>query len=564
MDLDQSGSFLNRVADWQAAHKPTPPPIPTSGPVYLNGGPLPGYVRSAIDKETSKLASMAPNSGRNHQLNRAAFNLRRFIDNGTVDEQTVYDALYAAAESCGLVAEDGDKQCEASIRSGFKGSQRKVGAKPIPEMPTNVIEVGPDTFIDPPNGALEDLEEDFWHSRKTLSLTYTAALARMTSPWAVLGAVTANILHLVPPSIVLPPLIGGNGSLNWFTAIAAKSGGGKGAAMRVAGKLVDAEILIRGIGSGEGMIECYQRANRIKDPPPPITAVLFSLDEISSLGAMSSRSGQTTLSIIKQGFSGETLGYSYRGRQGETVANHSYRMTIVAAVQPERAGILFDDSGGGTPQRFMWFPGRDRRISGDRPAWPVDDRGRDRVIPLISEHDFAQAAGIIDIPTQVADQICDQHAARNRGDDDALDGHALFCREKFAFALAVMDGRLAMSLEDWRLAGIAAAVSDWWRAKVLAAYRAGRENESRERGALRAVENDERKIIERLTEDEHVARIARWIVNTLDKRGPLTPRELTNKCAHRDRGRLGDALVAARQAGQIVSEEGRWMLQQTK
>ena len=62
----------------------------------------------------------------------------------------------------------------------------------------------------------------------------------MASPWAVLAYTAARALAQVRPGIMLPPLIGGPGSLNWFAAIAAASGGGKGAAIAAARHLVPA------------------------------------------------------------------------------------------------------------------------------------------------------------------------------------------------------------------------------------------------------------------------------------------------------------------------------------
>ena len=47
-----------------------------------------------------------------------------------------------------------------------------------------------------------------------------------------------------------------------------------------------------------------------------------------------------------------------------------------------------------------------------------------------------------------------------------FDSHALFCREKFAYALAVLDGRVDMASEDWELSGVAAAVSAHIRDRV--------------------------------------------------------------------------------------------------
>ncbi|MBV8717682.1 MAG: hypothetical protein JOZ65_21685 [Chloroflexi bacterium] len=66
------------------------------------------------------LASMAPNSGRNVALNKAASALGAWVAADVLDQTEVEDALYGAATSNGLVAEDGQRQCWATIRSGLR------------------------------------------------------------------------------------------------------------------------------------------------------------------------------------------------------------------------------------------------------------------------------------------------------------------------------------------------------------------------------------------------------------------------------------------------------------
>lgn len=413
----------------------------------------------------------------------------------------------------------------------------------------------------PPNEqrTLEELEENFWDARDELRLIYQTALSRMCSPWAVLAICTARILSRVPSSIELPNIIG-PGSLNWFAVISAKSGGGKSAAMAVAERLVGGYVNVRNVGSGEGMIECYQRGeSKGKEAPPEVESVLFSIDEISSLGAMNNRAGQTTMSIIKSGFSGNDLGYSYRGRQSEIVAARSYRMTLVVAVQPELAGVLFDDTGGGTPQRFMWFPGRDKRITADTPEWPTDDRG-ERTLQLPSYDELLEANRIIRIPDVAVREIRETRAASMAGDDNALDSHALFCREKFAYALAMMDSRFVISEDDWKLSFIAGAVSDWCRTKSQEGYQAGKRRQSRDRGALRGIENDERTLVETAVREKHITRISLWIKKTLTDQGPLSRGALNIKVAARDRPRLDSALDEARNMRWITQsdESGKW------
>ena len=72
-----------------------------------------------MDKVIDNLAAMAPNTGRNVALNKAASTLGEWVAAGVLDLAQVEDALYAAAQANGLVAEDGQRQCWATIRSGL-------------------------------------------------------------------------------------------------------------------------------------------------------------------------------------------------------------------------------------------------------------------------------------------------------------------------------------------------------------------------------------------------------------------------------------------------------------
>lgn len=412
-----------------------------------------------------------------------------------------------------------------------------------------------------PSGDLETLEQDFWTAREQHQLIFDAALSRMASPWAVFACCVARALALVPPTIVLPAIIGGVGSLNWFGVIAARSGGGKGAAMTVASRLITDDVNMRPIGSGEGMIECYNRAPAKGDnPPPPVTSVLFSIEEIDALGAINSRSGQTTMSILRQGFSGETLGFSYRGRRGESVSAHTYRMTLIASVQPSRAGTLLDDSGGGTPQRFMWFPGRDRRITADVPGWPTDRVGEMLTLSprLTPAWELMANAGAAEVPPEAAAEIRRARAASMSGDEDALDGHALFCREKLAYALAYLDGRIAVNSEDWRLAGIASAVSDWMRDKSVEAYRMSKVDEFRERGELRGVEAAAADLGKAQEQTDRATRVYNRVVERIRRAGPegISNRDLVRAVSSRDRTLIQPALDFAAAQGVVRQIEG--------
>lgn len=425
--------------------------------------------------------------------------------------------------------------------------------------PDNITEIIPEEITAPPEPTLplEAIEGHFWDSRPSLRLIYTAALSQMCSPWAVLACCAARTLALIPPTVTLPDIIGGPGSLNWFAAIVAKSGGGKGAANAVATRLAPGDVYTRGAGSGEGMVEAYDRKNDIEDH---ITSILFSVDEVDSLASMQARAGQTTMAVIRSGFSGETLGYTYRNRSKEKVEAHTYRMTMVVSVQPERAGGLFSDSAGGTPQRFMWFPGRDKRITADTPAWPTDSLGEPRTLPPIDYKKLPHNG--MQIPAEAEQIIRQARQDSMSGNDNALDGHSLFCREKFAYALALFDGRTTMDSDDWKLSGIAAAVSDWCRLRAQNTLNDTQTVAALERGRLRGVESYEADITRAVMSNDDLKRILTGAVKKLREADNhrMRKRDLTQATAHRDRPKLTDAMMRGVEAGLLVADGAEWVL----
>jgi hypothetical protein len=65
-----------------------------------------------------ELARM-PAGGRNAALNKTAWKLGQWVAAGALYQGEVEDALYAAAETNGLVADDGQRRCWATIPSGL-------------------------------------------------------------------------------------------------------------------------------------------------------------------------------------------------------------------------------------------------------------------------------------------------------------------------------------------------------------------------------------------------------------------------------------------------------------
>jgi hypothetical protein len=392
---------------------------------------------------------------------------------------------------------------------------------------------------------LPGVEEDFWTSRQSLTDIYEGSLARMCSPWGVLVHCVARALAAVPPCITLPPLIGGPGSLNWFGAVVAKSGGGKGGATAVARDLVPYPITVRNLGSGEGLVDAYCCKQDDAHPTGRIESVMFLADEVDTVAVLGNRQGATLISVLRSAFFGETLGFSYRGNNSH-LDEHSYRLTLVVSVQPGRAGWILGDAHGGTPQRFLWFPGSDARVTKTPPEWkyPVLRVPGDDAWPFAMQ---------LTVPEETKELVLTERAKNARGEQDALDGHAVFSREKFALGLALLDGRAEMTSEDWRLSGIAAAVSDHTRRWALQEVRLVAEQEAVERGRQRGIANHAARQSEEQRERENANRVRAWIVAQLTAAGEagMTEGELRKAAPNRDRSVIKALLGGLAQAGYV-------------
>ncbi|MEP6967042.1 MAG: bifunctional DNA primase/polymerase [Pseudomonadota bacterium] len=99
-----------------------PPPLvrPPRPPIRAHSRDrLASYLAAAIDGECREVSRMAPSTGRNLRLFKAAARLGELIGAGLVPEPLVNEALEASAADCGLVREDGRRAVLATIASGL-------------------------------------------------------------------------------------------------------------------------------------------------------------------------------------------------------------------------------------------------------------------------------------------------------------------------------------------------------------------------------------------------------------------------------------------------------------
>jgi hypothetical protein len=503
-----------------------------------------GYARTALEAEVALLAA-AREPGRNAQLNRSAFALGQLVAGGELSEAEVVQRLTQTAKEIGLT----DKEIPNTIRSGLRG-----GAKSPRTAPPRNHSASPPPL--PP-------DDDFWTARAPLGTIRDAARDRLVSPWATLGAVLAHVCSRIGPHVVLPPIVGSIASLNLFVALVGPSGAGKDAALGLARDLLwlDDQVPTHEVGTGQGIDSSYTTQTK-NGPVQFCDAALFTITEIDSLAGHARMQGSTILATLRKVYSGSALGARYADKERRRpVRAHRYRAALVGGVQPARSGVLLNDADGGTPQRWLWLPTNDPGGRGAATEPFRAPRGA-----LWQQFEYLQAYGEVgdDAPVpqrrQVELKVCEtartnivEHRRRRLdaplvGGED-IDGHVLLTRLKVAAVLALFDGRVEVTDEDWHLAGIVMAVSHATRGVCEQALTEQRSRANRARAA------DEIERTE-LVAEHTTQRVAATVLRVLRRRGDWMPRaELRRSLPGRDREHFESAVERLRGAGQIDEEE---------
>lgn len=438
---------------------------------------------------------------------------------------------------------------------------------------------------DDPAEAVID-EEAFWTARPDLEHLRLFARSRKVAPWSMFGVVLARVAAVIPPSVVLPPLVGDYGSLNLFVAIAAKSGKGKGTSEAAGSAAIDTEPEVHKAtpGSGEGINKEYA-FKKGRDQTDLRNSVLFSVAEIDSLAALKTRSASTLMPELRKAWMGEQLGFSYAADEKKIpIREHRYRMTMVVGVQPGRSRTLLEDSDGGTPQRFLWFPTTDPDRPRFRPEdpgrlalprWPggvlqtepegtsverVDaDAGASRVKFSIGTLDLAlkpdpREFQVLDVPQSAVEAIERAQDANLDGDDgNDLDSHANLMQLKVAATMMWLNGRHdKVSEEDWSLAGVVMAVSTKTRAQVVKTLGV----QASEQNLHRARAEGERAVaVTNTVAEAAIGRVAENIRKRLRLDNGQPFGTLRKGLARRDRAHLEDAVLRLQSVGDVVVEE---------
>lgn len=243
-----------------------------------------------------------------------------------------------------------------------------------------------------------------------------------------------------------------------------------------------------------------------------IQPVIFDVPEVDTLTALTKTQGSLLLPTLKSMAMGEQLGQTNATKESSrNVPAHSYRACLSVGVQPGHANVLFGDTTGGTPQRFLWVLVSDPNIEDGDFSDPA---------PLVTDMPIWHP-GVEDVVhityewPEIMPVIRTAHIARNKGEADALDGHALLTRCKVAALLAIMHQRVAVTEWDWGMSGTIMEVSDRTRASLLEQEAELRAAAIRELGKNDALRSEGRDDYQR----EQLDSVKASIVAVLTKRG---------------------------------------------
>lgn len=328
---------------------------------------------------------------------------------------------------------------------------------------------------------LPTLPLSFWEARPVHAHIRTAAHSRLASADLVLHAVLAKIAGMSSHELWFDSGRG-RSSLNYFAAAVGASGIGKttGAAA------VDDELLpvpgyLRAaldgltpdpfydglpLGSGEGIAESYMGMTEVevdtKKNGDPIMRkvramirnnVFVSVDEGETFTRLGERTGATVSTTLRSAWVGATIGQA-NGRDDTTriIKAHSYSLGMLVGFQPHTALPLLTDTATGTAQRFTWVSASDPTMPDD----PVEHPGPISV-PLGDEV-FGNTArtGTMTFPAGIKAELRRDHIAKIRGElvVDEHDSQAPLMRCKLTALLALLDGRVEVTNEDWDLAAV--------------------------------------------------------------------------------------------------------------
>ena len=395
-------------------------------------------------------------------------------------------------------------------------------------------------------------EPEFYAQRPWMAACQQKAQAVGGSPSAHLLAYLCRWATLIPPGYSIPPINGAPSSFDLLGVIAGTSGSGKTSPMRNAATMLPIHRtdlrLGLGIGSGEGIIEAFYDTVVVegddgrkphKERRKVIAGVNFSVSEGLIFADLASRGGTTHVTRLCDAWSGASL--STANASADTfrhIDEDQYRLTLMMGIQADMAHQLMTDSAAsqGFVGRLLFCWAEEPRIT-PRPAPPdpfVLAVPPEVSIPATREHPKRYTPTFLEYPPEVYAEIQGASDARVGQNVPVEDHHHDLMRCKVAGIVALMDGRVSVSLADW---SIATALCDRSRMVRLHLYR-HRLQKNSDRRHTSAVERAEVEIvIEDIKERQAIARMAeairRVVMDGSVSRGKVTRRVSASSTRHR-------------------------------
>jgi hypothetical protein len=583
-----------------------PAPVAPSTGIVIQRDRHDAYTRKVLQAEADAITA-APDGDQNNAINRAAFNVGTLVGAGALSEGEARQTLLAAARAgnhpegrahaaidSGLtagiaqprnpwppIARDSGNDFSALITSAHPGPFPMVNDHNITELAAPVDEPQSEPETQGPQGLLP---EEFWAARPELQHIRQAGHSRNRSGDVAFYATLARLSGMVPHVVRADTGIADLVSLNLFAALVGPSGSGKSTGAAVARRLLTPPVLMDfrdglPIGSGEGLAEVYMGSTEEptgeiykggpKKGDPVMTTIraqvrhnaFFYIDEGATLTRlMKERSGSTLGEVLRSAAVGQALGQTNASKDNSRyIPGGSYSMGLLVGFQPETAAPLFEDTAEGTPQRFLWGTVTDPSIPDEPCDWPGELVAWQQPLNVRTET-------LITFDREITSELRRIDLANARGENteqtvSALDSHAPVMKIKVGSLLAILAGRLHVTVDDWQLAELVWAASCITRDNVVAYSVRQRREEQEKRTQARIGEElqleQAKELAGEARADKAVDRIATRVALLVhDEGGETTRKTVRNKFAGRDKKHMVDAINLAILRGWITDSEG--------
>lgn len=455
---------------------------------------------------------------------------------------------------------------------------------------------------------LDDIEDTgFWDTTPQLQLIAERAAQKRVSAWGLLAICLAHRASHVPPNVVIVERDGSVGtnnvlsegtSANGFYGLVARPGGGKSVTFRLGSSLIPPNGMPLPDGTGQGLVKAISETVKVtkdeegkplKDPYMVTRFHRHSLTlhapEVKTLNAEFAREGTKTASILRSMWVGETLGMTNADKErNASIPANMARIIGIWGVQPQNAVAILDQSGDGTPQRFLWAPAEEYRRGARAPKrtpapplttfpFPVFGTTPPGIamgssLPKeVRVTDDGSAADESDLPTpiwvhwspQMATDINAFYAAEDAAfdrdpyadlsaeqevEEEALtmEAHLLLMRIKIAVWVGWLHGRAEPADIDWYLSGLILEVSVAELAGIWKMCRREEKKEASRRGVNRAFEMDATDTARGVIKDDRLEQVSEAAYSKLAARGPLREYQLKQSAGKQQRPLVRDAL----------------------